>query len=250
MTSEEPVKFDHKNIHEAVAAVYREVGYVQKQKTVGLKYSYAGEASLIEAIRPALVMHEIYMHVTDVRDVTREVFTTGQGTTMNRVSLTSTVRFTHGPSGTSIDVAAAGEGMDAGDKATPKAMTGAYKYALRETFCIETGDDPDGTPFDAQERSQARTGTPPAHAPNGGTNGSAPKRRPAWQAELLGALSEFEGMKMGDLKHVLEKDVTPETYADLVDGWLFDNPGSSVRVLVRAAHALKAAKEEPVGVAQ
>jgi hypothetical protein len=40
-----------------------------------------------------------------------------------------------------------------GDKATAKAMTGAYKYALRQTFCIETGDDPDKDPSVDQERA-------------------------------------------------------------------------------------------------
>ena len=39
-----------------------------------------------------------------------------------------------------------GEGSDTGDKASNKALTGAYKYALRQTFCIETGDDPASTP--------------------------------------------------------------------------------------------------------
>jgi hypothetical protein len=39
-----------------------------------------------------------------------------------------------------------GEGADSLDKATTKALTGAYKYALLQSFAIgEGGDDPDGS---------------------------------------------------------------------------------------------------------
>ena len=49
--------------------------------------------------------------------------------------------------GSSIDIQVAGGGHDSTDKKTYKALTGAYKYALRQTFMIETGDnDPDKTP--------------------------------------------------------------------------------------------------------
>ena len=36
-----------------------------------------------------------------------------------------------------------GEGLDAGDKAPYKAMTGALKYALLQSFLLPTGDDPE-----------------------------------------------------------------------------------------------------------
>lgn len=36
-----------------------------------------------------------------------------------------------------------GEGMDTGDKAIYKAITGAQKYVLMKTFLIPTGDDPE-----------------------------------------------------------------------------------------------------------
>jgi hypothetical protein len=38
--------------------------------------------------------------------------------------------------GSSHSIKAYGEALDAGDKATSKAMTAAYKYALLQTFCI------------------------------------------------------------------------------------------------------------------
>lgn len=143
----------HKNIHEAIAATYREVGYVQKTRSQALNYSFAGEAALIEALRPTMVENGIYMSVVGISDVQHETYQTSRGATMNRVTLVATVRFTHAPSDTSIDVLSVGEGADSGDKASPKAATGAFKYALRQTFCIETGNDPDDSSSRDQERA-------------------------------------------------------------------------------------------------
>lgn len=132
-----------KNIHEAINAIMAEVGYVQKTRSGGLNYTFAGEAALIAALRPAMVEHAVYMSVANITDIHRGEYTTAKGSVMQIVDLSATVRFTHAPSATSIDVVALGSGADTGDKASNKALTGAYKYALRQTFCIETGDDPD-----------------------------------------------------------------------------------------------------------
>jgi hypothetical protein len=135
---------EHKGIHEAIAAIYSSInGYVQKTKSDGLRYSFASEADLIAKLRPAMVEHNVYVQVLEYRDVERAVVTTSKGASMNVCLLKAIVRFTHGPSGTFVDVQSLGEGADSGDKAGNKAMTCAYKYALRQTFCIETGDDPD-----------------------------------------------------------------------------------------------------------
>ncbi len=146
-----------KDIHAAIAAVYRSVAYVQKSRSKegGVPYSFAGESALIEAIRPALVEAGIYMHVLTIGEPFREAYTTKNGTAMNRTAVHVTVRFMH-ISGTFIDVQAVGEGSDSGDKSHAKALTGAYKYALRETFCIETGDDPDHAGSQLQERAPTK----------------------------------------------------------------------------------------------
>lgn len=133
------------NIFTAINAVMQEIGYVQKQRSPGLKYTFAGEAALIGALRPVMVEQGIFGYVEDVFDVVQRDYTTVNGALMSDVSLSARVRFVHAPSGTSILVTARGEGADNGDKATNKAATGAYKYALRQTFMIETGDDPDET---------------------------------------------------------------------------------------------------------
>lgn len=131
------------NIDTAILAVYAEVEYVQKQRAEKLGYSFAGEAAIIQALRPALVRHGITVHIDKLGTPVRERYETKSGGLMVSTILKGRVVFTHAPSGTKRKVWAWGEGSDAGDKSIPKAHTGLYKYALRQTFNLETGDDPD-----------------------------------------------------------------------------------------------------------
>jgi hypothetical protein len=152
------------NIYTAINAVMREVGYVKKTRASGLNYTFAGEASLIAALRPEMVDNGIFVTVSKIDNVVTREYRTASDKAMVNVALVMTLRFTH-TSGSYVEVEAAGEGSDTGDKATAKAMTAAYKYALRETFCIETGDDPD------KHASEDR-------APATRTNGNGTVQRP------------------------------------------------------------------------
>jgi hypothetical protein len=141
-------------VHAAINAVMKEVGYVQKLGRVtgsGPNYSYAGEKDLIQAIRPVMVEHGLMMYVSNIINVTRDTYSTKNGNVMNTTVITCEITFSH-ISGDSVKSFAIGEGADSGDKSANKAMTGAYKYALRQTFCIETGDDPDKQPSVEQEK--------------------------------------------------------------------------------------------------
>jgi hypothetical protein len=64
-------------------------------------------------------------------------------------------RFVDARSGEELSVRVAGEGADAGDKAPYKAMTGALKYALLQSFLLSTGDDPE----DERANSRAALGS-------------------------------------------------------------------------------------------
>jgi hypothetical protein len=144
-----------KSLAEAMHRVMTHVGYIQKKGTVavGKGYKFAGEAQFIEAIRPELVAQQIVVCPIGMKAIVNEVFPSSNGTPQNRIVLRVTFRFTHAPSGEFLDVQTCGEGIDNGDKATNKAMTGAMKYALRQSFVIETGNDPDETPSQQQERA-------------------------------------------------------------------------------------------------
>jgi hypothetical protein len=133
---------DHKNIQEAMLAIYKSVGYVQKTKSENLSYKFASETGFIQEIRPAMVENGVTVSVSKMDNLTQESYTTKSGAVMMRSTIHGVVTFSH-VSGSSISVESYGEGSDSGDKSVNKAMTDLYKYALRQTFMIETGDDPD-----------------------------------------------------------------------------------------------------------
>jgi hypothetical protein len=150
-----------KEIITALNGAYKECGYVQKQGTKGLNYKFAGEAAFIEALRPVLIEHGIVVFQSGVEVVSTEGYKTSGGSSMNRIIAKFEFTFAH-TSGEFIKVTALGEGADVGDKTAPKCNTGALKYALRQTLLIETGDDPDATASDEQQRAE----TPKKLSPN------------------------------------------------------------------------------------
>ena len=139
----------------AINDVMKAVGYVKKQSAQGLRYTYAGEAALLQALRPSMVKHGLTLIPVGVESSLREHGKARSGAMQWRVDGVWTFRLIH-TSGGYVDVQAPGSGVDAGDKAAYCAATGALKYALRQTFLIETGDDPD------RVASQAQEATPPA----------------------------------------------------------------------------------------
>jgi hypothetical protein len=140
-------KTKHANIHDAILAVYKEVGYVQKTGVnQAQKYRYAGEADLIAALRPVMLEHGITVNPAGVNllDYEGTVLTDAHGNQKktNRIVGVYKFDFIH-ESGSILSAQVVGEGVDNGDKASYKAATGALKYALRQTFLIETGDEPE-----------------------------------------------------------------------------------------------------------
>jgi hypothetical protein len=80
-----------------------------------------------------------------------------------------------------LSVPSYGEGRDSGDKAPYKALTGALKYALIQTFLIATGDDPEEERSDHQPQPMS-------------TNARRYKRSiSAEQTQTLGDLIEQTG---------------------------------------------------------
>jgi hypothetical protein len=218
------------NIYQAINAIMGEVGYVQKIKTGGLNYSFAGEADLIAAIRPVMVAHGVFMYVVNILDVGVEHYETAKGTQMVNTSLIVKIVFYHAPSGTSFTVTSRGEGADSGDKSSNKALTGAYKYALRETFCIETGDDPDKEP--SEERAGKKVKVPPVTETTGVTTSNAIEEDHS-QVALVGYADKL-GIKA--------EEIVPILKAGGINAYNKGKWGEMVTLLV-AAHEATLARE-------
>lgn len=188
---------EHKSIHEAMLAIYNEVGYVQKQSSGSLKYTFAGEGAFIRKLRPAMIENGVTISVKSMDDMHQERYTTASNTSMVRSVIHATVRFSHA-GGEFLDVEAYGEGSDAGDKSLNKAMTDAYKYALRQTFMIETGDDPDEESEESMTQAAVKQGA--VEKKENKKNPPVPLENvPQMSLELAQSETTSKGDKYGDL---------------------------------------------------
>jgi hypothetical protein len=131
-------------IYQKLAAVYKDVTYIQKDRRNSFhNYTYASEAAIKEQLHEAFVKHGLIMlppEIVDMRD-DKKVNEKGK----EEIITTLNIRFgiADVESGESISGTVCGRGVDSSDKGPYKALTGALKYFLTSTFLIPTGDDPE-----------------------------------------------------------------------------------------------------------
>lgn len=126
------------NIYMAINAVMNEVGAVGKNhKNDQQKYQYRGIDDVMTALAPAMQKHGVFV-VPEVLTIIREE---KEGRSSKLLYSIVKVKYTfYAVDGTFVTATVMGEGMDSGDKATNKAMSAAFKYALLQTFCIPTDE--------------------------------------------------------------------------------------------------------------
>jgi hypothetical protein len=129
-------------IASALHAVMGKVGYVQKKGTNKFQdYKYAGEAHVLEALRPEMVDAGLMLIPSGKHRSAIDEY----GITHVEVEYT----LLHKDGSVWPDkIIAYGDGGDknskgVGDKGLYKALTGANKYLLFKLFQLETGDDPE-----------------------------------------------------------------------------------------------------------
>ena len=119
----------------------KDIEYMQKDGKVEFnktKYNYLSAEKIVENVRKEMIKQKLIIYPCDCYTDNFDG---------SEKDITITYKIVAIEDGSSIDVQVAGGGHDSTDKKTYKALTGAYKYALRQTFMIETGDnDPDKTP--------------------------------------------------------------------------------------------------------
>lgn len=126
-----------------LADVMKEVKYIEKKGFNKFhKYKYATEADVADKIREVLAEKNVLM-VPNMKSHNTREHTTANGKTEYIVTVEMEFTFYDGETGEKISYTIFGEGQDAGDKGTYKAITGAQKYALLKVFLIPTGDDPE-----------------------------------------------------------------------------------------------------------
>jgi len=146
------------NLRQKLAEVRRRIGYVQKRgHNERFNYSYVTAADIAGSVRDILAELGVVV-IPRLEDISYEsAVGRGEATRMARVVMAYT--FADVDSGEEIIAKVAGQGLDPGDKAPYKAMTGALKYVLLQSFLLGTGDDPE------DERGDGRSATPNSDRP-------------------------------------------------------------------------------------
>jgi hypothetical protein len=135
------------NLREKFAEVRRRLGYVQKRgHNERHNYSYVTAADLAGAVGDILAELGVVV-IPQLQSISTEP---PRSSSERIARIVMNYRFVDARSGEELTVRVAGEGADAGDKAPYKAMTGALKYALLQSFLLATGDDPEDERADSR----------------------------------------------------------------------------------------------------
>lgn len=137
--------------------VSTDVGHVAKNgKNTHQGFNFRGIDAVVNALSPALRANGIIVTPTVLNYEYNQIEVGQNKSLMGHARIEVRYSFTDGTD--TIATVVAGEAMDAGDKATAKAMSVAFRTALLQTFCLPTDDkDPD-------EDTYVRTSSPSRQA--------------------------------------------------------------------------------------
>jgi hypothetical protein len=132
-------------IYTALNNVMRDVGAVKKNdRNEVQRFMFRGVDAVVNAVYPALLEHGVTVS-PNVRSYDYGTVEVGQGERrkpMGHARVVVEYTFTSTEDGSAVTASAAGEAMDSGDKATPKAMSVALRTALLQSLMLPT-DDPE-----------------------------------------------------------------------------------------------------------
>ena len=142
------------NLREKFAEVRRRLGYIRRRgHNERHNYSYVMAADLAGAVGDILAELGVVV-IPQLQSISTE---TPRSSNERIARIVMNYRFVDARSGEELTVRVAGEGADTGDKAPYKAMTGALKYALLQSFLLASGDAPE------DERGDMRGAPSPEH---------------------------------------------------------------------------------------
>jgi ERF superfamily len=137
------------NLRQKLAEVRRRIGYIQKRgHNERFNYSYVTAADIAGSVGDLLSELGVVV-IPSLENITYES-TTGRNETTRMARVVMAYTFSDVDSGEELVAKVAGQGLDTGDKAPYKAMTGALKYALLQSFLLATGDDPEDERMDGR----------------------------------------------------------------------------------------------------
>jgi hypothetical protein len=137
---------DKKLVYGAISKVQGELAKIGiskgRQSTQGATYWFRGIDDVYNAVAPLLPVHGLVIIPRMVSRVCVDRLSNA-GKAIYYVTVDAEFDFVSAEDGSMHTAKTFGEAMDSGDKATNKAMSAAYKYALFQIFCIPTEGDND-----------------------------------------------------------------------------------------------------------
>ena len=133
------------NVYQCINAVTADLaveGIAKNRNNAQQGYKFRGIDDMYNAIAPLLAKHGLCI-LPRYSNRTSEERQTAKGGTLFYVNVVGEFTFASAEDGTCHVVTMFGEAMDSGDKATNKAMSAAFKYAVMQTFAIPTEGDND-----------------------------------------------------------------------------------------------------------
>ncbi|PFF91244.1 ERF family protein [Bacillus cereus] len=146
-TTEEKATYQVPLIYGRITAIMEAVQHLEKDTSVSFKstnYKAISEQKVTATIRKELIRNHLVMFPENVKYE--------RNGNIGQVHVT--YRMVCTDDGSSITIESVGEGADSQDKASGKAMTYCYKYALLRTFAIPTGEDPDKVSSDELDHKE------------------------------------------------------------------------------------------------
>jgi hypothetical protein len=142
-----------KTIVQSLNEIMKAVGAISKSdRNAAQGFNFRGIDSVVNAVSPQLQKYGVVV-VPSVEDYEYQSVEIGKNrTVMGHVKVKVTYTFV-GPLGDAIKATVVAEAMDAGDKATTKAMSVAFRTALLQSLCLPTDDaDPDSHSYERSEK--------------------------------------------------------------------------------------------------
>lgn len=140
------------SIYASLAAVMADCDHVAKRdRNTTQNFAFRGIDAVVNAVGPILRVHKVIVAPVLVSaDYTPVTLSGGKVATSCRLVVDYTF---YAVDGSSLTARVAAEAFDLGDKATPKAMSVAFRTALLQALALPTDEpDPDSQSYEQAER--------------------------------------------------------------------------------------------------
>lgn len=199
-------------LYEKIIAVMNKVGQLRKDGSIEdsngkLMYKYLSEEQTTGDLQRAFVEFKLVMFPIKVEEEHFYIETLKYDKLIKApiTKVIVTYKICDAETGESEEIQSVGYGSDSQDKGSNKAMTGAFKYAQRQTFMISTGDDGDHTSSESLDKQLSGVAPPNKGAQS--FNGQQPpsNSQPPSNASTGQAGQSSDGISDGQRKMLYAK---------------------------------------------